>query len=103
MMPRGLFSDTRTADMTAATIAIDASTANPAAPSDGVRHIVQLDALRALAVTLVMIEHFFPAWFTKYVSTGPIGVRIFFVLSGYLITGILLRCRESDQPVWVSL
>ena len=65
--------------------------------------MVQLDALRALAVTLVMIEHFFPSWFTKYISTGAIGVRMFFVLSGFLITGILLRCRRSDRPVWFSL
>jgi peptidoglycan/LPS O-acetylase OafA/YrhL len=89
--------------VTAATVESNTSTANPAAPRDGVSHMVQLDALRALAVTLVMIEHFFPAWFTKYVSTGAIGVRTFFVLSGFLITGILLRCRRSDQPVWFSL
>ena len=57
------------------------------------RHMAQLDALRAIAVGMVLLYHFWrPA--RQYVSFGPIGVRIFFVLSGFLITGILLRSRE---------
>jgi peptidoglycan/LPS O-acetylase OafA/YrhL len=49
-----------------------------------------LDGMRGLAVSLVVLFHFglFPA--------GWVGVQIFFVLSGYLITSILLL--EKDRP-----
>jgi peptidoglycan/LPS O-acetylase OafA/YrhL len=57
------------------------------------RHMVQLDALRAFAVGLVLLYHFWrPA--RQSVHFGGIGVRVFFVLSGFLITGILLQSRK---------
>lgn len=46
-----------------------------------------LDGLRALAATLVLGYHLFP----DHVPLGYIGVDIFFVLSGFLITALLLR------------
>jgi peptidoglycan/LPS O-acetylase OafA/YrhL len=52
------------------------------------KHQPQLDGLRALAVLMVLAHHVFHA---------PVlwaGVDLFFVLSGYLITGILLRDCE---------
>ncbi len=51
------------------------------------RVIPGLDAARAVAVTLVILFHFslLPS------SAGELGVMLFFVLSGFLITGILLR------------
>jgi peptidoglycan/LPS O-acetylase OafA/YrhL len=63
---------------------------------DEPRYMVQLDALRALAVLGVLIYHFLPQEFflNSRLHWGPLGVRLFFVLSGFLITGILLRCRE---------
>src|SRR3954463_1152823 len=45
-----------------------------------------IDGLRAVAVTLVILVHAFPDW----MRNGFVGVDIFFVISGYLITGILL-------------
>jgi peptidoglycan/LPS O-acetylase OafA/YrhL len=57
----------------------------------------QLDSLRALAVTGVLIDHYWPACILNFADTGHLGVRLFFVLSGYLITGILLRCRSSIE------
>ena len=57
----------------------------------------QLDGLRALAVTFVMAFHFVPGIDT-YAPLGSIGVRLFFVLSGFLITRILLASREWQTP-----
>ncbi len=60
----------------------------------------QLDGLRALAVTCVMAFHFIP-WVNRYAPLGTMGVRLFFVISGFLITGILLTWR--GQPLDVAL
>jgi peptidoglycan/LPS O-acetylase OafA/YrhL len=53
-------------------------------------YMPQLDALRALAVGLVFVSH----WADKTGMTGLLGVRLFFVLSGFLISSILLRIRD---------
>ena len=52
-----------------------------------------IDGLRALAVLAVLIFHAFPS----ALPGGFVGVDIFFVISGYLITGILLRQLEVGQ------
>lgn len=55
-------------------------------------HWPQLDGLRCLAVLAVIWAHTMPlaaAW------AGPYGVRLFFVLSAFLITGILLGYRDD--------
>ncbi len=50
-----------------------------------------IDGLRALAVLSVMIFHFFPS----FLPGGFLGVDIFFVISGFLITGILYDQRKA--------
>lgn len=50
-----------------------------------------IDGMRALAVLAVVAYHYAP---TKFPG-GFIGVDIFFVISGYLITGILLQALQS--------
>ncbi len=53
-------------------------------------HIPKLDGVRGVAVLLVLIGHFLVPGF----DLGGLGVGIFFVLSGFLITGILLDYRD---------
>jgi len=58
-------------------------------------YMIQLDALRAFAVFAVLLGHALPEsslW--NKMGIGFLGVRLFFVLSGFLITGILLNSRK---------
>jgi peptidoglycan/LPS O-acetylase OafA/YrhL len=55
----------------------------------------QIDALRILAVVWVLFDHFWLA-----AGSGPMGrlsVRLFLLISGYLITHILLRSRDAME------
>lgn len=55
----------------------------------------QLDALRGCAVLAVMYQHFAPMQrLMNYLPTARLGVQLFFVLSGFLITGILVAARD---------
>ncbi|MDL5488204.1 acyltransferase family protein [Microbacterium wangruii] len=55
-----------------------------------------LDGLRALAVTLVVVYHLFPSWGLR---SGFLGVDVFFVISGFLITSLLLRERSAHGRI----
>jgi peptidoglycan/LPS O-acetylase OafA/YrhL len=63
------------------------------------KYFDSLTGLRAIAVTLVLITHF--AGQQGAFLLGWLGVQIFFVLSGFLITTLLLR--EHDEKGEVSL
>lgn len=59
--------------------------------------IKELDGLRGVAVLAVISEHYL-AWLPEMGSRyGWLGVDLFFVLSGFLITGILLELREKER------
>src|SRR5262249_1286506 len=63
------------------------------------RRIPQLDAIRGIAILVVMFHNerdVFPSLHLAGVfSSGWMGVDLFFVLSGFLITGILLDAKGS--------
>jgi peptidoglycan/LPS O-acetylase OafA/YrhL len=54
-----------------------------------------LDGLRAIAVGYVILFHY---W-TGYMPGGFVGVDVFFVLSGFLITGLLLRELDRTDTI----
>jgi peptidoglycan/LPS O-acetylase OafA/YrhL len=71
------------------------------------RHYPALDGMRAIAIVGVLALHYLdrapmsrtgPArYLGELISYGEYGVDLFFVLSGFLITGILLGSRESPS------
>lgn len=67
-------------------------------PTRPLNHLVQLDGIRFIAVALVLFDH----WTMEHIqlpvgALGALGVTIFFVLSGFLITRILLSSKDKLQ------
>jgi len=69
-------------------------------------HVPALDGVRGLAILVVMVGHFtlgfnphygFESGMLTVIQTGWWGVDLFFVLSGFLITGILLDAKGSTH------
>ena len=61
------------------------------------RYMPGLDGLRAIAVIGIIIYHLNKQWLTG----GFLGVDTFFVISGYLITSLLLN--EYEETVIINL
>src|SRR5438552_112648 len=59
----------------------------------------QLDGLRAFAVAAVLVHHLLDASLVPAapfgLTWGLLGVRLFFLLSGFLITGLLIAGRDA--------
>jgi len=79
----------------------------PLEPVDSAKHVPALDGVRGVAILLVL---FFHSGLLIVAGSGPArqmyevvsrscwcGVDLFFVLSGFLITGILLDTKESPR------
>ena len=60
-----------------------------------------LDGLRFLAVVPVVFHHSTPRPLPGILGKGPLGVDLFFAISGFLITTLLLRERESTSTVGI--
>lgn len=74
------------------------------------KHIPALDGLRGIAILLVLLGHFYqkslfaatPALgllTSRIAGVGALGVDLFFALSGFLITGILLDYKDQPQSL----
>jgi peptidoglycan/LPS O-acetylase OafA/YrhL len=84
----------------------DRPQAEGAIPGPG-RHLPALDGLRGLAVLLVVVFHIYlaeplpaqpiPRLLNTATRIGQTGVDLFFVLSGFLITGILYDTKSSSR------
>ena len=77
--------------------------AREGSPGSPVRHgrpgrIEGLDGLRALAIVAVLVYHLNASW----LPGGFLGVDVFFVVSGFLITTLLVREHESTGRVRLS-
>jgi peptidoglycan/LPS O-acetylase OafA/YrhL len=75
-------------------------------PRTAREHMPQLDSLRTFAVGAILLHHWVPDRF-RSLPLGS-GVHLFFVLSGFLITGLLLDARvqyETNQQsgIWYTL
>ena len=68
-------------------------------PVIGGHRIRQLDAVRGIAILIVILHNeagkYLPAGWAPIFANGWMGVDLFFVLSGFLITGILLDTKGS--------
>lgn len=64
----------------------------PSNPVSSPRHIAGIDGMRAIAVLAVIVFHFSAAT----LPGGFVGVDVFFVISGYVVTASLLRKRAIE-------
>jgi len=77
-------------------------------------YVPPFDGMRGVAILAIMVLHFFPeaSWKEHCPTLGPIvnkiaqmgisGVELFFVLSGFLVSGILLDRKDSSARTYFS-
>ena len=78
-----------------------------AASAPGSLRIASLDGLRALAIALVLASHLVSvetaARLAMLGDVGNLGVRVFFVISGFLITSLLIEEHERTGQISVPM
>lgn len=67
-------------------------------PAQHARRLIGLDGLRGIAVALVVIYHLWP----DVLPAGFLGVSIFFTLSGYVITRVIVNERQRTQKIDIN-
>jgi peptidoglycan/LPS O-acetylase OafA/YrhL len=86
---------------------LQTSTPSESESATPMRHLAGLDGVRAIAILIVVAYHtlqnvprptFAQNLLLHVAAQGWVGVDLFFVLSGFLITGILLDTRDRDHP-----
>jgi peptidoglycan/LPS O-acetylase OafA/YrhL len=65
-------------------------------------YFIQMDGLRCIAVMSVLICHWITYNVVAMIPLGSMGVNLFFVLSGFLITRILLISKEENRGRSIS-
>jgi peptidoglycan/LPS O-acetylase OafA/YrhL len=95
-------------------VAIAVSASKPSrveAPSSarGTQRIPGLDGLRAISILLVLVGHLAGTRHflslevvSRFGDLGNLGVRVFFVISGYLITGLLLKEMVATRTITLA-
>ena len=76
-----------------ATIGAWREDADVSRPRSAMRYRPDIDGLRAVAVLAVVMFHAFPG----FLPGGFVGVDVFFVISGYLITGIVVDDLRAER------
>jgi peptidoglycan/LPS O-acetylase OafA/YrhL len=64
-------------------------------------HIRGFDGLRAISIIMVLLSHlsFYDDFFLQHPFSGTAGVNIFFCLSGFLITWLLLKEKQQHGKI----
>ena len=73
--------------------------------SEATGYIRELDALRGIAILFVTLHHFWPisgpvseySFLTDFIHIGWMGVDLFFIISGFLICGILIDTKGDKN------
>jgi peptidoglycan/LPS O-acetylase OafA/YrhL len=65
-------------------------------------HFASLDGLRCLSILPVIWHHATPRPLPGIWGKGPAGVDLFFCISGFLITTLLLREKERAGRIWIG-
>jgi peptidoglycan/LPS O-acetylase OafA/YrhL len=67
----------------------------------GMKRIPSLDGLRAISISMVVIGHWTSLHYHWEIggALANLGVRIFFIISGYLITTLLLKERARSSTI----
>jgi peptidoglycan/LPS O-acetylase OafA/YrhL len=87
---------------------VEAGSASPVKAPQAERHLRSLDGLRAISITLVLLGHIWGTRNAPKMELGVgdyahLGVVVFFVISGFLITTLLLAEHEKTGTVSLKL
>ena len=87
-----------------APVCVEASVASRPGRVSAGHHLPELDGIRAIAILIVIFFHYWQIFsgrpgtiFGELALLGKTGVDLFFVLSGFLITGILLESKGTEH------